>query len=680
MGFFRRAIGMITVEEVGGVITVYNVPTRTIHKDIKTIWATSRIGSYLFIDFTDSSFRIPSFFALEFEKIVETILASNARDSSPRALRRILEGLRESTWLARINQPHVPPLDLTHLNEIRFDLLPHQMDFLKRYMYIKPRYNLRGALLMVPPGGGKTISDISIAVCAKAEIVYIVCPKNAVNEVWRKTLLNDMSVPQTVWVAADGKPLDPEARWHIFHYETLNQAVALTQRAHGKRAVVILDESHNFNDIKSLRTDLFLSLCQKASPTDIVWASGTPVKAMGHEAVPLLRSIDPLFTPDVEMRFKKIFGADSSRALDILNHRLGIVSFKVPKSNFMSEKPVIKDVTVTIPNAVRYTLPYIKEVMIKFIKERMDFYTKNRPQYETVYYNCLRDYERTIRSSDEREKYRVYTDNVKTFLKYGFDARTMGPQALYCNRFEKDHILPTLSQAQRKPFIDAKSVVKYVDLKVRGECLGRILSKEREQCHIEMVASVDFEQYIDTAEKKTLVFTSYVGVVDTAFARLQGLGYSPLRVYGDTNSELQSIVKQFKENEDINPLIATYQSLSTAVPLIMANNLIMLNSPFRYHEQEQAISRCLRLGQDKTVTVYRVFLNTGKVPNLSTRSEDINEWSRQQVDAIIGIDSSTDMGFGMESIEDSLYCIDPPHVEPVFGKDSDYSKPASARW
>ena len=112
----------------------------------------------------------------------------------------------------------------------------------------------------------------------------------------------------------------------------------------------------------------------------------------------------------------------------------------------------------------------------------------------------------------------------------------------------------------------------------------------------------------------------------------------------------------------------------------MANNLIMLNSPFRYHEQEQAISRCLRLGQDKTVTVYRVFLNTGKVPNLSTRSEDINEWSRQQVDAIIGIDSSTDMGFGMESIEDSLYCVDPPHVEPVTGKESDYHKPASARW
>ena len=122
-----------------------------------------------------------------------------------------------------------------------------------------------------------------------------------------------------------------------------------------------------------------------------------------------------------------------------------------------------------------------------------------------------------------------------------------------------------------------------------------------------------------------------------ASAVLVNEGYKPLKVYAETNSELVPMVKQYREDPDINPMVTTYASLSTAVPLMMANTLIMLNSPFRHHEQDQAVSRCNRLGQDKQVYVYRFFLDTEGIPNLSTRSEDIFEWSKQQVEQILGV-------------------------------------------
>ena len=319
LAHIKRAIGYITVRERDGVITVSGIPSTTITQDIKKQWQTSRINSQLFIRIDRSEITLPSFFAVEFELIIARLLAATNIRTNKRALRQIMFELQEQTWLKQVTKEHPPVLDLSYLREIKFELLEHQRAFLDQYNYLKPRYGLKGCLLMVPPGGGKTISDISVAVCAQAERVIIVSPKNAVYDVWRKTLLNDMTTPQRVWVAADGKPLDLNARWFVFHYESLETALALAHQSQSMRITIILDESHSFNDIKSLRTERFLDLCTIAKPTDIIWASGTPIKALGSEAIPLIRSIDPLFTADVEVRFRKMFGQDASKANEILN-------------------------------------------------------------------------------------------------------------------------------------------------------------------------------------------------------------------------------------------------------------------------------------------------------------------------------------------------------------------------
>lgn len=212
--------------------------------------------------------------------------------------------------------------------------------------------------------------------------------------------------------------------------------------------------------------------------------------------------------------------------------------------------------------------------------------------------------------------------------------------------------MPVLTKKMRDEFKEIRSIVKYYMLKVQGEALGKVLGQDRIKCHEAMLKGHWFEkhtvggkemldpitpaQIVDSALKKTIFFTSYVPVVDAADKFFRDQGYHPVLVYGKTNNDLAAHVGSFEKNPDINPLCATFASLSTAVPMVMANNTIMMNVPFRSYEYEQAVARTDRNGQDSPVHIWNVRLNTGAKPNISTRSHDIMAWSKAQVEEILG--------------------------------------------
>lgn len=659
IGSVARLIGMVSVQERNSKILISGIHVYNFFHDIQQHFGTSRIVANMFSKATRSYCEFDSFFLIDIDYIVRILRDQKKTRLGKRTYAKIADEIKENTWLGNLEKNLPSIFNLSKIKEIKFDLLEHQAKFIEYFDKVIPRYKLKGMLMAATPGAGKTISSIAVACAYEAENVIIVSPKNAVFRVWEATLRDSMAVKQTHWTYASGQP-EPspdENRWFIYHYEALDKALDLAKRISSKKCVVILDESHNFNDMKSLRTERFVQMCGLMKNSLVVELSGTPMKAMGSEAIPLLKAIDPLFNDNCMERFKKMFGKDAKKATSVLANRLGIIMYKVDKQESKINEPEEHTIKVKVKDAERFTLDHLKIEMKAFIEERTKFYRANKAKFEKDYYEALKEFEKNHLSKlANPDDYKTYRRYVAEFAKYGYDPMSSAPKANFCNNFEKRFIIPVLSSESKRKFRDSKAVVKYVDLKIRGECLGTVLSKARMECNKAVLQALDIASIIDNVEKKTLIFTSYVEVVKACEEKLIGLGYKPVTVFAETNDKLPSIVKQFGSDEDVNPLVATYQSLSTAVPLTMANGIILLNAPFRIHEKEQTVARANRLGQDRTVHVYNVFLDTEDVPNISTRSNDIMEWSREQVNQLMGFKNDIDVG--IESYFEDTYTED----------------------
>jgi hypothetical protein len=634
----RKLIGSISVKEDGDYVRIEGLPTYDYMNDIERTWRTSKIGLNMFTKVTSSYVVFHKFFLPEVIYTLEELVANKkSRYVNYRALRKTIDELYENTWFKQTRVRHENIIDFTQLDKLNVKLFPNQHEFLEVYNEKVPQYNLNGYMLGAAPGTGKTINSIAWSLCLHSDVTVVISPKNAIDRVWAATLESVFKDPVDYWVSSSNEPLRPGKRFYVFHYEQLDRAVEFFKSYPCVKPTVVLDESHNMNEIDSLRTQLFCDLCAKILKSKhVLWMSGTPIKAIGKEVVPLLRTIDPLFNHHVEARFIGIFGKSSSKGLDILANRLGYLVHKVVKTDVVKNVVERENVNIPVPNGKQFTLASVSDEMREFVAERLDYYRANFKKYEAQYDAGIEFHRRTIHDKAQQQRFETYQRYIKMIRQY-YDPESMKEESKYCNNYEAKEIIAYLPKGLKEEFRNAKSVVKYYNLKVQGEALGRILGKRRMQCNLALAQNFNFEAEIDSARKKTVIFTSYIEVVDTIHDRAVAAGYKPMRVYGATNKDLAGIISTFEKDPDVNPLIATFQSLSTAVPLIMASTAFMMNSPFRIGELEQTEARLDRVGQDGPIRFLNVFLDTGGDPNLSTRSNDILEWSRQQVSAIMGM-------------------------------------------
>lgn len=659
---FKRMLGIVYVEQKNDIIEIGGVATQTLARDIQSTWSTSKIHSNMFLDFGRRSLSFKQFYALEVHYMLQRLLKNRRNWTSRNTIISAIKQLEENTWLSRLQEGAEVPkiLDRSKLSMFHKTPLPHQAEFFDEYEKGRARLGLKGFLLAAGAGSGKTLTDLMVAEMVHSDFVIIVSPNNAVYRVWKKAIAGldgegcEFKQPQSIWIAGENQPYKGQ-RYLVTHFEGLEKLIAAAKTLHGK-ITIVLDESHNFNEMKSNRTNLFIGLCHDTKSENIIWASGTPIKALGGESIPLLKTIDPMFDAQVEASFKQIFGINALRALDILRNRMGFINFRVEKADVVDNKPSEKSISVKLPNGADYTLSAISTAMSEFIAQRMDYYKKNYATYENTYETCLAHFEETA-TSEQRTQLKEYRRQVK-IVKQNPDPRYTGDQMKFCNDFEIKQIMPTLTLEDRKAFKSAKSVIKYVNLKVMGEALGSVLGKARSRLHVEMLDHIPFQEIMAEAEKKTVVFTSYVEVVKRADAIFKSQGLKPMLVFGETNKNLATNVGAFEKDPSVDPLVATFPSLSTAVPLIMADQEIFLNVPFRDHELVQAKARVDRLGQDTPVKFVFVYLDTGKEPNISTRSKEILDWSKQQVAMIMGQDYNGEAAETMDGYIASLESYD----------------------
>lgn len=632
-GYIKKKFGIVSVEEKNGQIYVEGVNANFMDKDFQKMWKTSKIGIHMFTKITRNGFHLPSFFALELRYMLEKLLGTGKSiNVSRRTARQIVDELNKKTWLSTTLDETKHCLNFDRLSKFHFTPLDHQDAFLRHYDTLVPQFGLRGLILAAAAGSGKSVLSLYTAECLDSDYTIIVSPKLALDKVWRHTLATAFKRPETFWVSNDRDEYAGQ-KYIVVHYEYLEKLLSFVGKLRGK-ITIVLDESHNLNESTSLRTQYFIDLCRITKSENIIWASGTSFKAQGTESIPIFTTIEPRFTTTVAESFKKLYGTGGGRALDILAHRVDVMSFKVEKSALKLDPPRMVDVPVKVPNGEAFTLDKVKGEMQAFVEERSRYYASRKSLDQAFFDECLFKVYRTFKKPIEEEEHEKYLRCVKIVQQNVADLSVCKDELMYCNKYERETIMPRLSKDEAKQFKDVKSIIKYVSLKIQGECLGRILGKRRMECIKAVAENIDYSTIIESTEKKTVIFTSYVEVLETASKTIANLNYSPMVVYGKTNNELASIVTAFETKPEINPLIATYQSLSTAVPLTVADTMIMVNAPFRDYIHQQAISRIHRIGANTQVSVYIAKLDTGVAPNLSSRSIDILAWSQTQVEQI----------------------------------------------
>lgn len=624
---------LISVEEADGFITVTGFNFRKFQAMANKILKSSRY-KFLFSNTGYRSFKFPSFFAVEVARTIDLIIDAR-KDHGLLALKK---KLITNTWLGTVVKAEPLPFDYTQLNRLNVSVLPKQREFLESYAELVPRLGLNGWLLAAAPGTGKTLTGIAWHLVNKFDVTIIVSPNNAVEDVWEKHFHKFFDKVPKYWLSRPKfGAITGKEEFIVVHYEQLANVLSQLNKIKGKRVGLWLDESHNFNELTAQRTNLLIEMAQEYCEQS-VFASGTPLKALGRELVPLFRIIDVRFTPYVEERFIKVFGATKGAVLKLLEFRMDRSAFKVAKEEVVNNEVTEYQLDIRIPKPENYLLSSVRHEIAEYVAQRTRHYAEMSDEIVEEYFKYILALPKDVTSTND---YKTYMSYVRT-MNRKFDPYSHGDLIKFCSKFEKDYILPTIDPTERKYFKSVAAKYKYVILVIRGEALGRILTRRRIECIKDMVYFSDLDSYVDSATKKTVIFTNYVEVVDELNQYFTEQGFTPKLVYGKTNKELGDTLKAFKDDPKANPIIATYNSLSTAVPLVEASTIVLFDSPFRNYIIEQTIARLDRLDQDSAISVVRARLDTDGAPNLSTRSIELAEWSKELVDSVLNLSKASD--------------------------------------
>lgn len=635
MSMFSHVFLNVSTTDRG--IEISGIDTKAFRQFIKDKWASNKFFDKFFTISYRWSLVCDNFFVPELVYLLTTMANERPDLVNVNRIEKIISLINENTWFNTASPDISSSVDIPIIDSAfitKYKLKPYQREFVQDiYWQKKTRYRLNGYLLSLEQGLGKTYTSLALSAGLHKKSIVILGPLSSIKNTWIKEITEIYSKPQSIWTLDNRNVVNP--KFFIVNYENIDKLHTVLNLIDKESNMVIVDECHNFKNIKSLRTTELLKFVNTINCTDILPMSGTPIKALGEEMVPILKLIDPFFTPEIEVRFKEIIRSSVSIANELLHHRLGMMMYRKLKTDVLSLPPkYIEQIQITIPNGDEYTLDTVKTHVLKFAESRRDYYLNNSDKYFKVYNDCINIFEQSLESTQDKKAFSNYKAQIQLIKKHGYsgDNRRIVEET---NAYEKSVILPVLPSNLRKDFKAAKSVVKYVELKILGEIIGGLLNQLRIRMFSEMISYSNLIELIANAQKKVIVFSSYREVISTAEKFCKKHKYDPLVVTGDNSNDAINVLKLFSTNINKNPLIASIQTLSSSHTILAANTVVFLNTPYRSVDFDQASDRVHRIGQDVPVYIYTFILYTGEQPNLSTRMDDIIQWSKEQFSAIV---------------------------------------------
>jgi SNF2 family DNA or RNA helicase len=582
------------------------------------------------------------FFALELFKMFQEL--NERYKYTPYA--SVASQIFDKTWLSRESKLDKIDINLAPLNGFRLELNDYQVEFIREYPNLKVRSGLRGYILSFDQGLGKTLTAIALAECLGKDKIYIVCP-NSLKENWAyeikkyfKKYEDDESLWQDeVFIVDNPKyKFDKHTKFIICNQESIPKMYPYIDKDNN---MVIIDESHNFRNLGKRSNDL-IELTTKLECQDILFMSGTPIKSAPSEIVPAMRCIDPLFTEDVAKIYTKCFSVDGTLTSNIVTSRFSRIMFRRTKEQVLTlpEKFVIP-MKLKIPNGEKYEINNVRELIVSRFKEIYNERLKENKSLGNEYANIIRTY-----SSAPKNVTEEYIDYIIKVTNTDKEVYLHELTEIEYNEFVKRYIVDNVKDPAILTRL-AELKTEYLNMKQSsmGRAIGEILPKYRAQLFIDLYDSNrdEFIKMITVNNKKTVIFSSMLSVVNHIHEDLNRNGVGTVKVIGGMKDRMEEIIK-FKEDDSIDVLIATSQTLSTGITLTEADQMFFFGTPWRSADFDQASDRIHRIGQTNHVHIWTVLLDTDRRMNISTRMQAILDWSSEMFGAMVGEIGADDIG------------------------------------
>lgn len=478
----------------------------------------------------------------------------------------------------------------------------------------------------------------------------ILVPKHLIHDPWLDHLLPEgnryaFTTPPKVWVSTSKTdPLKANAEFYIFYKEQIrkeeweglsfDKLITALSRNGAEPLKMIIDESHNYNEIGSQQTQGMIKFASHPFIGDVLPMSGTPIKAQGRETYPLFCVIDKYFDRFVREDFLKLYSRDNYHLNELLAHRLGRIKFTISTVQGMGTPPEPELIKLNFPGVERFTLSNIRAEMINYIQERIQYYRENMPGFLYDFNQYLLNYEETL-GEDEQAKIELteYRNTVSYFRKRGYNSFTDSDKSQFCKQVE-EKIEAQLRGEDLRYFRFITPAIKYLPLKVKGEALGNVLGKARIEAVTSAVDHLDITGLIRKGEGKTAVYSMFLEAINHAYKKVKEEGCSPLLIHSNSKDDVNKVVRQL-DTPKYDSIFTTFSTLSEGVPLLMVNQILLLNAPWREYVLKQTIARAYRKGQTRKVYVWLVDLDTGNEENVSSRTINVMTYFKEQVDQLL---------------------------------------------
>jgi len=543
--------------------------------------------------------------------------------------------LKSKTWLRVVDSPSIKTkLDWSRLDDIKWSLKSFQKEFIEKYPLLKDRLLLRGYILAFDQGLGKTFTSLVLMHLLKKDLVVIVCPKTLMFN-WKNEIQNifkDPPADEEIYLVGETPKITPKVKYVIVNYERIDKLVNILSTLNRKQIGLIVDESQNFRNIKTKRSQNLIHVTDTFKQIDdILLLSGTPIKSNYAELATYLRLIDPRFDDEALSKWLKVFNIDMSIASDIIRYRLQLISFRRLKTDVL-QLPEKKHeiIYVTIPNVDEYTLDAFKQYVRQEIQDRLQKYES---QFETYYsqFLSLLDVIKSLAIKYNQKELSKEIDEYKTIIsqtKRGKLLETLEDKQLKEQILKIEHDIESfLSEHKyyklKKQFINLKTLVTRITYRVFGEALGKILHEKRSQMVYEIYKyNIDKVCELINQSTKTIIFTYSTSVVPKLASLIEKHCKVNVVYLTGEIQDRKSVVEKFKKDPNVKVLIASYQVASTGLTLTEADTMIYADKPYREADLKQAEDRIYRIGQDKPVKIIYLKLKSRK-KTLQDRIDEI---------------------------------------------------------